>query len=154
MKINELKKLEKMVSDLVKEYDISNTETKNRVNLNKPELVFEEFKWMGSSDVEEAIVVILDSQCKMMDWKVISKGDVAQTILSPRMVLHPVLIAGAATFMTVHNHPGGSTSPSAQDIKLFNDLDLAANIMGVVHLDSLIIGLGAEYFSWKRFRER
>jgi DNA repair protein RadC len=54
----------------------------------------------------------------------------------------------------VHNHPSGDPSPSEADRRLTRRLREAAEVLGLVFLDHLIIGLPAEgrgqpYFSFR-----
>jgi DNA repair protein RadC len=71
----------------------------------------------------------------------------------PREIFFPVISARAHSFILVHNHPSGDSSPSEADLRLTRRLSEAARILQIQLLDHVIIGQpmnGTQgYFSFK-----
>ncbi len=60
---------------------------------------------------------------------------------------------GAVSFVMVHNHPSGDTSPSEEDRRFARTLKEAGSIIGIDLQDFLIIG-GSEDESYYSFKEK
>ena len=60
-------------------------------------------------------------------------------------VFAEVFKAGATRFIVAHNHPGGSLTPSADDIKLTQSIKAAADLLGVQFLGHLILGAETDF---------
>lgn len=98
---------------------------------------------------EYFLALLLDTRGKLIRIAEISVGSLDTSIVHPREVFKEAVSASAASVVFVHNHPSGSTEPSADDIKLTRRLAEAGEIMGINVLDHVIIG-GKEYLSLKR----
>ena len=60
-------------------------------------------------------------------------------VVYPREVLSRALQYRAAAILVAHNHPGGSLTPSAEDVRITADLQKAATTLGIRLLDHLIV---------------
>ena len=56
-----------------------------------------------------------------------------------------LLLANAAAFVLVHNHPSGDPAPSAEDRAITTRLKECADLFGIRLLDHVILGHGAYY---------
>ena len=56
-------------------------------------------------------------------------------------------LLGASSFVLVHNHPSGDSTPSDTDISSTNKIKSASLIMGIKLLDHIIFGDNS-YFSF------
>lgn len=73
--------------------------------------------------VEESfIVLILDSNRCIKKIEVISRGTENETAFYPRKVLKAVIKHRANAIIIAHNHTGGNVQPSANDIKVTNEI--------------------------------
>ena len=61
------------------------------------------------------------------------------TVVQPGEVFAAALKAGAKSIIVAHNHPSGSTTPSAQDRELTAALKKLGEVLGVTVLDHLIV---------------
>jgi DNA repair protein RadC len=95
---------------------------------------------MGGLVHEEIFAVALDCQNRVMGEVRVAKGGGHAASLSPADVLRPMIRIGAAAIVLVHNHPGGSPTPSAEDIDLTRGLALAGGLVGVALVDHVIVG--------------
>ena len=90
----------------------------------------------------------LDARGKLIKTAKISEGSLTQCPVSPRDVLREVLRACAHSVLFVHNHSSsGDPSPSPEDVDLTERLRAAAEIVGVVARDHVIVG-SSGYFSF------
>jgi DNA repair protein RadC len=95
---------------------------------------------MGGLVHEEIHAVALDCRNRVMGEVRIAKGGGHAACLRPSDVLRPMIRIGASCFLVVHNHPGGSPQPSAEDIDLTRGLALAGGLVGVALVDHVIVG--------------
>lgn len=70
----------------------------------------------------------------------ISRGIQDASLVHPREVFQPVIHAGGAAVVLVHNHPSGDPSPSAEDIKLTRQMVQTGQVVGIKVLDHVILG--------------
>lgn len=69
----------------------------------------------------------------------VGRGTVARVSVHPREVFAPLLRSGAHTCILAHNHPSGVLSPSREDIDMTQRLCRAAEILGIVILDHIVV---------------
>jgi len=96
---------------------------------------------------EKVIVVLLNGQNQFLGEKVIADGTPTQTVVHVRKVLEEALRASATTIVLIHNHPSGCVDPSPEDDATTQDIDKAANILGILFLDHIIVG-ETDHFSY------
>lgn len=89
---------------------------------------------------EEIRIVCFDSKYKMTENTVISKGNVYSVIADVRTFLDTVVQNGAEYVAFAHNHPGGSSAPSHEDIKLTSELKKVLESLDMKFIDHLIVG--------------
>lgn len=66
-------------------------------------------------------------------------GSVNRCMVTPAQVFAPAMNSGAVSIIVAHNHPGGSTKPSADDISVTRNLVAVGKAMGINVLDSLVV---------------
>lgn len=96
----------------------------------------------GASAREAFVVLTLDTQNKLRDLHVLSVGTLDASLVHPRDVFRPAILASAAAIIISHNHPSGNAEPSPQDIELTKRLVAAGKILDIAVLDHVIIGEG------------
>ena len=62
----------------------------------------------------------------------------AATLVHPREVFQPGVLAGAVAVIVLHNHPSGDPSPSSEDREITERLRKAGEILGIRLLDSVV----------------
>ena len=67
-------------------------------------------------------------------------GTATASLVHPREVFRPVILAGASACIVAHNHPGGDPSPSQADIRATRQLREAARVLQLDLLDHVIVG--------------
>lgn len=90
-------------------------------------------------------IMMLDTKLKVIGWAEISRGSLDGTVIHPREVFKPAILANARAIIAFHNHPSGNPKPSQDDIDITNRLRESGDLLGVPLLDHVIIGDGERY---------
>lgn len=112
------------------------------VNISGPDDVARVFADLRAADREMFLVALLSTKNNLIGRVLVSVGSLNASIVHPREVLKPAIVANAAAIVVVHNHPSGDSTPSGADIQLCRRLSKAADHVGVELLDSIVIGGG------------
>ncbi len=94
---------------------------------------------LGRETKEYVYVILLDSECCVIEAVQIQKGTVNQTALYIREVVEILLKYHAVSFLLVHNHPNGNARPSVEDIKMTQELQEATAKMNIIMQDHFIV---------------
>ena len=97
---------------------------------------------MAHQKVEQFRLLFLDKRNRLIADEVQQQGTIDHTPVYTREVMKRALELGAAALILVHNHPSGDTEPSAADIAMTEELRSAAEKLGIVIHDHLVIGRG------------
>lgn len=88
---------------------------------------------------EHFYILLLDSKNRLKSVKHISTGTLTSSLVHPREVFRPAILAGSASIVAFHNHPSGDTSPSKEDISITERLQEVGDLVGIEFLDHVII---------------
>ncbi len=102
---------------------------------------------IANHDRENFVAVLLNTKNEVIEFPTISVGTLSASLVHPREVFKPAIRASAASVVLAHNHPSGKVDPSREDREVTKRLVSAAEIIGIVVLDHVILGDG--YFSMK-----
>lgn len=94
---------------------------------------------MAEQKVEQFRVLFLDRKNHLIADEPGTRGTVDQTPVYPREVVKRALELGASAVILVHNHPSGDPTPSKADIQMTRDVSEAAERLGIVIHDHVII---------------
>lgn len=100
---------------------------------------------LGNLSYEESWLALVDAQNRLISWERLRKGSISSISLHPRDVLELALTRKASGIILVHNHPGGSASPSRQDLDLTAEIQKLAPHLGLRLLDHVIVTPGECY---------
>lgn len=93
-------------------------------------------------DREHFLVVGLDGKNRILGVSTVSIGTLTASLVHPREVMKSLILANAAAFLLVHNHPSGDPTPSAEDLAITTRLKECAELFGMRLLDHVILGHG------------
>lgn len=111
-----------------------------------PARVYELMRPLAHAEREEFHTVLLDVRGRLIKTVKIAEGSLTQCPVSPRDALREPVRSGAHGVVFVHNHPsGGDPSPSADDADLTERLRAAAELVGVLARDHVIVAAGGYY---------
>lgn len=101
---------------------------------------------------EQFRLLFLDRKNILIADEVQQRGTIDHTPVYPREVVKRALELGAAALILVHNHPSGDPTPSRADIDMTKDIVRAADAVGIVVHDHVIVGKGGRHTSFKAQR--
>ena len=111
------------------------------IELSNPWAVREYLRLGMALEQREIFVCLwLDAQNRLIEAETMFVGTLNQTSVYPREVVKAALYHNAAAVIFAHNHPSGTTEPSAADIELTYTLKDALSVVGVSVLDHFITG--------------
>jgi DNA repair protein RadC len=102
---------------------------------------------LGQQEREVFAVVYLDSQHKVIEYREMFFGTLAQTSVYPREVVKAALLLNAGAVILAHNHPSGVPEPSRADEMLTQSLKATLATVDVRVLDHFVVG-GAKVVSF------
>jgi DNA repair protein RadC len=88
---------------------------------------------------EVFMVLMLDSQNRLIEARELFRGTVSQTAVYPREVVKAALVANAASVILAHNHPSGVAEASRADRMLTDALKSSLMTVDIAVLDHLIV---------------
>lgn len=128
-----------------------------RIALSSPDLIAEYMaNAFDTHPTQESFwVVMLNRKNRPIGRIMVTLGTLGSTLVHPREVMRPAIIASASAIVVVHNHPSGDPSPSAADIRVTRQLREASKMIEIDLLDHVIIGTkeddptGLGYYSFR-----
>jgi len=100
---------------------------------------------MQDLDVEEAWILLLNQNFKLIHKERISHGGITGVSVDVRIIIREALLHNATVVAFCHNHPSGSLHPSREDDALTQSIRKACEVMRLHLLDHVIITDGAYY---------
>lgn len=91
-------------------------------------------------DHEELWVLSLDGQNGVRSFRRVAQGGLHGCSVSARDILRAALTEAASAFVVCHNHPSGDPTPSPADVEMTRVLCEAAELVGLVCVDHIIVG--------------
>lgn len=108
------------------------------IRLYHADILAEEYMWMLAYDVKCHVIGVFE----------IGHGTDSSVYLSPREIFVRLCLAGANSFLLVHNHPSGVSQVSKEDMQITDRLKACGELMNIPLLDHIVIGRD-EYFSFR-----
>lgn len=102
---------------------------------------------MQDLDVEEAWVLLMNQNYRLIRPFRISHGGLSDTSIDVRIVIREALLCNATTLALVHNHPSNHPQPSHQDDNITRQIKAACDTMRLHFLDHIII-VDGRYYSY------
>ena len=88
---------------------------------------------------EHFLVLLLNARHEVTGQETVSVGSLNASIVHPREVFRPAVLASAAATVLVHNHPSGDPEPSEEDLSITKRLVEAGELLGISVLDHVIV---------------
>ena len=88
---------------------------------------------------EHFIAFHLDCKFHVIGFHEVSHGTLSASLVHPREVFKAALLANSYAIIVAHNHPGGSETPSKEDVQTTKQLIEAGELLGVHVLDHVIV---------------
>lgn len=115
---------------------------------DEPSKVADIFRaFIGNTDREIFAAILTDSRNKVIGINQVSVGTLSASLVHPREVFKPAILACAAAIVVAHNHPSGEATPSPEDKVATRRIKEAGELLGIPLLDHVI--LGENFFSFR-----
>jgi DNA repair protein RadC len=88
---------------------------------------------------EHFLVLLLNARHEVMGQETVSVGSLNASIVHPREVFRPAVVASAAATVLAHNHPSGDPEPSEEDLAITKRLVQVGELLGISVLDHVIV---------------
>lgn len=97
---------------------------------------------MRHLDREHFRAALLNTKNQILKVVTVSIGSLNASIVHPREILKPAIMASAASIILVHNHPTGDPTPSREDVEFTRRFAKCGELLGIQLLDHIVIGAG------------
>jgi DNA repair protein RadC len=104
-------------------------------------------QYIGEADREVFVVAMLTIRHRVLGLNTVSVGCLTSSLVHPREVFKPAILAGAAALLLAHNHPSGDPEPSGEDVALTRRLASAGTLLGIDVLDHVVLGEAVSFVS-------
>lgn len=91
-------------------------------------------------------VVLLDARHRVLRDVRVYVGTAKSALVGTRDVLRHALDWSASAMIVYHNHPGGDSRPSSEDVMYTSKLVVASEALGVDVVDHLVVGVDVYSF--------
>ena len=105
-------------------------------------------QYLDGADREHFVVLLLDTQNQIIGIHTVTVGTLDASLVHPREVFKPAILANASSVLLAHNHPSGDPTPSAEDRSITRQLRSAGELIGIDVLDHVVVGDGSRYVSF------
>jgi len=96
---------------------------------------------IDSHPVQEGFyVILLDRKNHPLGRVLVTLGTLTSSLVHPREIFRPAILASAASVILAHNHPSGDPTPSTADIQVTRQLREASRAVDIEILDHVIVG--------------
>ena len=96
---------------------------------------------------ERFYMLCLDTSHRLLNTVLLAEGTVREAIVYPRSIVENALRFQSSSVILLHNHPGGSLSPSLSDISLTTTVVKTLNLIDIEVADHIIVAEN-NYFSF------
>ena len=109
-------------------------------------------EYLSQVDREYCCVINLDSANHPINFHVVSIGDTSHTPVPMQNVFKAAILSNAASILILHNHTGGTITPSTYDVDMTLKMIKAGRLMNIPVLDHVIVA-GKTYDRCYSFRQ-
>jgi DNA repair protein RadC len=133
-KIDQLKELRNLYHNLKSQDKVYRIDSSQKAGE-----YFREY-FADTKDKERFACSFLDTSNRIIATKIISTGTINQAPVFPREILKSALLYDSCSVILAHNHPGGSMSPSPEDITVTKLIGDALATIRINVMDHIIVG--------------
>ena len=95
---------------------------------------------LGGCEIEKVLLLCLSYDYRLLSTAVLARGNTFSSEVSVPKMVRKLIIARAQKCILVHNHPGGSSRPSRDDIESTLALKELLSDRGFLLVDHIIVG--------------
>ena len=105
-----------------------------------------------ATNLETIYLLCLDAKNAVIDCVKINEGDISNVVIPSRKIAEAAIKSNAVSAVLAHNHPGGLSLPSPEDIEATHVVAQVLSSTNVRLLDHIIVS-GNDYISLFKFGE-
>lgn len=105
-------------------------------------------QYFDGADREHFAVLLLDTRHRIIGIHTVTVGVLDASLIHPREIFKPAILANAAAIILAHNHPSGDPTPSPEDRAVTRQTVVAGRLMGIAVIDHVIVGDRPHYASF------
>ncbi len=113
-------------------------------------------RWTEAAHCDDARehfgLLLMDSRHALIGLVEVSVGCLTGSLVHPREVFAPAILAPAVALTLWHTHPSGNPEPSPEDLALTRRLAAAGALLGIEVLDHVVLGMGTGH--WVSMKDR
>lgn len=129
----------KAVAELAKR--MARQQARITLTFSHPATIAEYYMEQLRHEEQEVLVcMMLDTKNRLLGERMIFRGTVNASLVSPREVFLEALRNQAVNIILVHNHPSGDPSPSQNDLLITKRIAESGELLGIHLLDHIVIG--------------
>lgn len=102
-------------------------------------------QYFDGTDREHFVVLLLDTRHQIIGIHTVTVGVLDASLIHPREIFKPAILANAAAIILAHNHPSGDPTPSPDDRAVTRQTVAAGRIIGIAVVDHVIVGDSPQY---------
>ncbi len=111
----------------------------DQASISTPVAAWQQVRDLGSERREHLVGLYLDGRNRLLARETLSMGSLNTTRTHPREILEPALRHLSLGFILAHNHPGGSSEPSPEDLEFTRGIGRAAMLLDIGFYDHLVV---------------
>lgn len=120
-----------------------------RMDLGSPDNIYHfMLPKMQDLDVEEAWILLMNQNFKLIKAKRISHGGLSETSVDVRVIMKEAIMNNATVLALCHNHPSNNPTASSNDDKITACIKKACDTMRIFFLDHIIV-TESRYYSYR-----
>lgn len=96
-------------------------------------------KEIGSLNVEHVAMLALDNADRIINYYVVSVGDISDVKVSLGQMFRNALLCNASKIIVAHNHPSGVLEITSKDIEMTRKIAFIASCFSIDLLDSFVV---------------
>lgn len=125
------------------------TKAEERKDLSSASAIYDHLHpMMQDLDVEEAWILLMNQNFKLIKKQRISHGGISETAVDVRIIIKEAILCNATIVALAHNHPSNNLRPSSFDDRLTEQVRKACELMRLHFADHIIITDG-HYYSYR-----
>lgn len=94
---------------------------------------------IGSSNIEQAALLCLDSTNRVINFSIISMGSIKTVKVSIPQIIKIALMSNASKLIIGHNHPSGVLEMTSYDVELTRKIAALTASFEIELIDSIIV---------------
>lgn len=116
-----------------------NERKRSLVAIRAPQDLADYVKPLRAATEEYVVAFHLNATLQVTGFHEVSHGTLSSSLVHPREVFKAAVAGNSFALILAHNHPGGTTQPSHDDLETTRQVYAAGKILGIELVDHVIV---------------